>query len=97
MVVEPSGKVSTFSFRSTLICAFGSAFCAATSFAYTSGLTTTGSKPFFNELPLKMSANEVEMTTRSPQPTSAHGACSREEPQPKLSPASKTCAPCDAG
>ena len=26
------------------------------------------------------------MTARKPQPTSAHGACSRDEPQPKLSP-----------
>ena len=28
---------------------------------------------------------------------SAHGACSREEPQPKLSPASRICAPCALG
>ena len=28
------------------------------------------------------------MTARMPQPVSAQGACSREEPQPKLSPAS---------
>ena len=30
------------------------------------------------------------MTARNPQPANAQGACSREEPQPKLSPASRT-------
>ena len=34
------------------------------------------------------------ITARKPYCVSAHGACSRELPQPKLSPASRTCAPC---
>jgi hypothetical protein len=59
---------------------------------WTSGLTSTGSNPFFNELLLKISAKPVEMIARKPQPTSAHGACSREEPLPKLLPAIRICA-----
>jgi hypothetical protein len=34
-----------------------------------------------------MSAKLVEMTQRIPKSSSDHGACSRDEPQPKLSPA----------
>ena len=34
-----------------------------------------------------MSAKEVEITQRTPKSIRAQGACSREEPQPKLSPA----------
>ncbi len=52
--------------------------------------TTTGSRPFFKALLRKISANDVLMTARMPQPNSAQGACSRDEPQPKLSPASRT-------
>ena len=44
-----------------------------------------------------MSANDVLITARNPKPVSAHGACSRDEPQPKLSPASRICAPCGIG
>ena len=32
-----------------------------------------------------MSPNEVEITQRMPKSISAQGACSRDEPQPKLS------------
>src|SRR5579883_947794 len=39
-----------------------------------------------------MSPNEVEITQRMPKSISAQGACSREEPQPKLSPATSTLA-----
>ena len=52
-----------------------------------------GSSEFFNEFCLKMSAKDVLTTARKPNCVSAHGACSRELPQPKLSPASSTCAP----
>src|SRR5271165_5965470 len=38
-----------------------------------------------------MSAKEVLMTARNPYWSSAQGACSRELPQPKLSPASRIC------
>ena len=56
-----------------------------------------GSKPFLSALPLKISANDVLITARNPNCTSAHGACSRELPQPKLSPATRICAPLASG
>ena len=56
----------------------------------TSGGTTIGSSEFFSEFCLKMSAKLVLITARNPNCVSAHGACSRELPQPKLSPASRT-------
>ena len=59
--------------------------------------TTIGSSPFFNALLPKMSANDVLTTARNPNPVNAHGACSREEPQPKLSPAMRICAPAAPG
>jgi hypothetical protein len=62
----------------------------ASSRACTSRGTTTGNSPFFNELFLKMSAKLVEMTALNPYCVSAHGACSRDDPQPKLSPARST-------
>ena len=34
---------------------------------------------------------------RKPYAVSAQGACSRLDPQPKLSPARRICAPCDSG
>ena len=52
-----------------------------------SGSTMIGSRPFLSALPWKMSAQLVVMTAWTPQATSAQGACSRDEPQPKLSPA----------
>src|ERR1017187_6432847 len=63
----------------------------------TSAGTTIGSSEFFSEFCVKMSANEVLITARKPNCVSAHGACSRELPQPKLSPASSTCAPVTRG
>lgn len=42
--------------------------------------------PFFAQLLKKMSAKLVEITQRMPKSASAQGACSRDEPQPKLSP-----------
>ena len=45
--------------------------------------------PFLKQLLKKMSAKEVEMTQRMPMSLMAQGACSREEPQPKLSPATR--------
>ena len=45
----------------------------------------------------KMSAKEVEITARKPASTRAQGACSREDPQPKLAPATSTCAPLASG
>src|SRR5450759_1170339 len=51
-----------------------------------SGVTTIGSSAFFRALPLKMSAKLVETMARTPHARSAQGACSREDPAPKLSP-----------
>jgi hypothetical protein len=56
-----------------------------------------GSRPFLRQLPRKMSANEVLMTARKPKPISAHGACSRELPQPKLSPGDQIVPPSARG
>ena len=44
-----------------------------------------------------MSAKLVETTAFTPKSISAHGACSRLEPQPKLSPAISTPAPLYSG
>ena len=56
-----------------------------------------GSRPFFSELLRKMSAISVLITARKPQSSSAQGACSREEPQPKLRPATSTWQPAACG
>ena len=44
-----------------------------------------------------MSAKLGEITQRMPKSISAQGACSREEPQPKLSPATRIVAPLYSG
>jgi hypothetical protein len=51
--------------------------------------STTGRMPFLKQLLKKMSAKEVEITQRMPKSASAQGACSRDDPQPKLSPATR--------
>ena len=51
--------------------------------------TWTGKSPLFKAFPLKISAKKLETITLNPKPTSAQAACSRLEPQPKLSPAIK--------
>ena len=45
------------------------------------------------QLPAKISARDSATTARMPQAASAWGACSREEPQPKLRLASRMPAP----
>ncbi|MMZ66711.1 hypothetical protein D1872_292320 [compost metagenome] len=52
-----------------------------------------GSKPFLKLLLKKMSAKLGAITLRKPYSSSAQGACSRLEPQPKFSRASSTLAP----
>src|SRR5216683_1282383 len=79
--------------RSMVTCAPGlerSRSCAA-------GSSTTGMSPFFSALLRKMSAIDELTTARKPKSCSAQGACSREEPQPKLAPATSTCAPAACG
>ncbi len=80
-----AGSVRVCDARSTFTGASG----FAKSSAWTSRGTTIGSSEFFSEFCLKMSANDVLITARNPYCVSAHGACSRELPQPKLSPASR--------
>src|SRR5579872_815356 len=84
-MARPSGSVTVCAARSTCSSASG----CSKSHACTSRGTTIGSSEFFSEFCLKISAKEVLMTARKPYCVSAHGACSRELPQPKLSPASR--------
>ena len=49
-----------------------------------------GKSPIFIEFNLNISANLVEMIASNPQSCRPQGACSRDEPVPKLSPATKT-------
>ena len=57
----------------------------------------TGRRPIFVQLVRKMSAKLGAMTARKPESSSAHGACSRLEPQPKLRPATRIGAPAYSG
>ena len=91
--VVPSGSATVCEARSILTVAPG----AASSFAWLAGSSTTGTRPFLSALLRKMSAMRVETTARMPASTSAHGACSRDEPQPKLSPATRIVQPCASG
>ncbi len=45
----------------------------------------------------KMSPNDGAITTSKPACCSAHAACSRDEPQPKLRPATRIFAPAYSG
>src|ERR1700754_4058685 len=87
VTLEPSGRGSFWSARLTVTVAAGSFSRAAKSALCVSGETIIGRNEFFSELPRKMSAKEVLITARKPYCVSAQGACSRELPQPKLSPA----------
>ena len=51
-----------------------------------------GRMPFLKLLLKKMSAKSGAMMQRMPKSSSAQGACSREEPQPKFSCAMMICA-----
>ena len=51
-----------------------------------------GRMPFLKLLLKKMSAKSGAMMQRMPKSSSAQGACSRDEPQPKFSCAMMTCA-----
>ena len=57
------------------------------------GSSTTGTMPFCMQLLRKMSAKLGAMIARNPISFNAHGACSRDEPEPKLRPATRTVAP----
>ena len=55
-----------------------------------SWLVSIGTRPILIEFNLKISANLVEIIASNPQSCNPQGACSLEEPVPKLSPATKT-------
>ena len=52
-----------------------------------------GASPVLIAFVRKMSPNDGAITTRKPKSSSAHAACSREEPQPKLRPGDQDRAP----
>ena len=70
--------------RSTVSSMSGSAATQLEQMAWRSSSTTIGSRPFLSALLRKMSAKLVEMIARMPHATSAHGACSRDEPSPEV-------------
>src|SRR5436309_13935016 len=63
---------------------------AAIILLWNDGSTATGRRPFLRQLLRKIEANEVLTTARNPKSARAQGACSRDDPQPKLSPATST-------
>ena len=95
--VVPSDAVTVCDARSTVIRAFAPFFASSIRWATASGGRTTGRMPFLKQLLKKMSAKLVEITQRMPKSSSAQGACSRDEPQPKLSPATMISALRQAG
>ncbi len=72
---------------SMVISTEGSASTSARSLAMFSALATTHGMARVVELPKKISAKDSAMTPSNPYFLSDCGACSREEPQPKLTPA----------
>ncbi len=70
---------------------------ASTRCRWVASSTWTGRRPFLSAFPRKMSAKAVLTTASRPPAWSAHTACSREEPQPKLRPATRTRAPSASG
>ncbi len=71
---------------------FAGSAAIAVSSATSSALSAIGSNPTLYELPRKMSANDGAMIARNPRSSSAHGACSRDDPEPKFGPETSTTA-----
>jgi hypothetical protein len=92
MASAPSGR-TTCARRSTVAPKPGRPSTAANSASTSWAGSTMGSNPFFRQLPWKMSAKLGAISTRMPKSCSAHTACSRLEPQPKFSRASRIRAP----
>jgi len=59
--------------------------------------SVTGTIPVLKQLALKMSAKLGAIKAPKPASRIAHGACSRDDPQPKLAPATITVAPSCSG
>ena len=88
-MVSPSGRVIRCVSRSTERRALPPFSASSISLSTVSWGSAINSMPFFEALLLKMSAKLGAMTQRMPKSTSAQGACSRDEPQPKFSPATR--------
>ncbi len=67
----------------------GSSSARAIRWSTSSCGSATVSRPIFAQLLRKMSANDGAMIALMPMSSRPHGACSREEPQPKFGPASE--------
>ncbi len=85
------------SVRSTWITVFGLRSTISISVRTSSGAAVTHGRPIIAELPKKMSENDSPTIAWMPQRCSACGACSRDEPQPKLRLTSSTDAPWKCG
>ena len=72
-----------------LMLVLGSASIFVKSPSTISLLVSIGTRPILIEFNLKISANFVEIIASNPQSCRPQGACSLEEPVPKLSPATK--------
>src|SRR6056300_2028906 len=87
LIPSPSDDMIVCSSRLTSTRAFAPFSASLINRSTCSCGSTIGSIPFLKQLLKKMSANDVETTTLIPKSDKAHGACSRDDPQPKLSPA----------
>src|ERR1019366_5342207 len=77
---------------STTTSASGSPASAANTCATACSSASTGTSPELMQFPRKMSAKLADTTAAKPKSWSAQTACSRDEPQTKLGPATSTLA-----
>src|SRR6056297_3049095 len=82
----PSAVVTVCASRSTVIRAFWPFSASFIRISTCSCGSAMGRIPFLKQLLKKMSAKDGAITQRMPKSRSAHGACSRLDPQPKFSP-----------
>src|ERR1022692_751529 len=87
------GMATVRSATSTTTSASGSAASAANIAATVAASAWAGTSPELMALPRKMSAKPGDTTAAKPKSCSAQTACSRDEPQAKLSPATSTLEP----
>mmetsp|Transcript_1696 Transcript_1696/g.4479 ORF Transcript_1696/g.4479 Transcript_1696/m.4479 type:complete len:431 (+) Transcript_1696:272-1564(+) len=85
----PPGRVMVCEGRSTLSAEPGDLVAVASSSSTVAAGRTIGRMPFLKQLLKKMSAKLGAITQRIPKSSRAQGACSRLEPQPKLSRATR--------
>ncbi len=95
VAVNPAA-VTVWEGRSMVTTTSGSSAISANR-AASSSVTTTVSSPMLTQLLAKMSANDGAITAWKPQSSRAHGACSRDDPDPKFGPLTSTVAPRHSG